>query len=149
MGREYIRRRRGRGAGRKRKGRKRAVSLPSLPVPSAVVSPLASVSRPPHDLLLNLRGWWAMKSQVLHTVWCDIFGEAVGLKLITLGSERVRRTGSGYALIYDTSFRVYKTFSPAVCVPFSIRRSTRSSALTLHSAIKSSESRGCKTTPPT
>ena len=32
-----------------------------------------------------------MKSQVLHTVWCYISGEAAGgnLKLITLGSERV------------------------------------------------------------
>ena len=33
-----------------------------------------------------------MKSQVLHTVWCYISGEAARqiLKLITLGSERVQ-----------------------------------------------------------
>ena len=45
-----------------------------------------------------------MKSQVLHTVWCYISGEAAGeiLTLITLGSERV----SGFSLKCQSSSRL-------------------------------------------
>ena len=50
----------GGGRGEKGKGGKKAVSLPSPPLPSLPPPPsfpLAPVSRPPHDLLLSLRGW--------------------------------------------------------------------------------------------
>ena len=49
----------GEGGGEKRGTEEMScfLSLPSLPVPSAGVSPLAPVSPPPHDLPLGLRVW--------------------------------------------------------------------------------------------
>ena len=53
----------GEGVGRNLEGRKETVEFPTLPFlpaafPSAVVSPLAPVSRPLHDLPLGFRGWF-------------------------------------------------------------------------------------------
>ena len=77
VGREDKRRRRGRRAGRKR-GREEKGCFPSLPFfpapsPSAVVSPLAPVSRPPHDLPPGLRGYFNNLESFFgaHILLCD------------------------------------------------------------------------------